>query len=168
MKCLLTFWFLLLTVKSAVAQNSLVTPQPDSLLTAQAPPDTAAAIHRLFAAKRRRQVTVGVATMGAAIGALTIVSLSNQQSGRSGGGSGYGSLLSGPIIDEQALAALVVGAITVPVMLGELVLFGGWSKKKEKRVITDWEQRRLARFFTRRLKPKYFVVPQSRVLRKTT
>jgi hypothetical protein len=160
MKCLLLLLVLLLAVKSAVAQNALAVPHPDSLPTAQAAPDTAAAIHWLFAAKRRRQVTVGVATMGAAVGVLAIVSLSTQQSGRSGG-SGYGSLLSGPIIDEQALAALAVGVITVPVMLGELVLFGGWSKKKEKRVIEDWEQHRLARFFKRRLKPKYFVVPPS-------
>jgi hypothetical protein len=159
MKNLLLLIVLLLVSIPSAAQDSTAA-HPDSLPTAQTAPDTAAAIHRLFAAKRRRQVTVGVATVGAAVGALAIVSLSTQQSGRSGG-SGYGSLLSGPIIDEQALAALAVGVITVPVMLGELVLFGGWSKKKEKRVLEDWEQHRLARFFKRRLKPKYFVVPLS-------
>lgn len=165
MKCLLLLLVLLLAVKSAVAQNILVVPQPDSLPTTQAAPDTAA-IHRLFAAKRRRQVTVGVATMGVAIGALTIVSASNQQTSKNRG-SGTG-LLSGPIFDEQTFAALAVGAITVPVMLGELVLFGGWSKKKEQRVIEDLEQHRLARYFKRRLKPKYFVAPPPRASRKAT
>jgi membrane protease YdiL (CAAX protease family) len=158
---------LLLAAGPAVAQHPVAAAWPDSLVAAQAAPDTAAAIHRLFAAKRHRQVVIGVATAGAAIGALAAVSLSNQQPSRSGG-SGYGSLVSGPIFDEQAIAMVAVGVITVPVALGELLLFGGWSKKKEQRVVADWERHKLARFFKRRLKPKYFVVPPSGASRKTT
>jgi hypothetical protein len=166
MRYFLLFLALLLAAGPAGAQTSLMMTRPDSLPVAQAAPDTAAAIHRLFAAKRRRQVVVGVATMGAAIGTLAIVSLSNQQPSRSSGSGS--SLLSGPLFDDQTVAALAVGVITVPVTLGELLLFGGWGKKKEQRVITDWEQRRLTRFFKRRLKPKYFVAPPARALRKTT
>ena len=119
-----------------------------------------AAIHRLFAAKRKRQVIISGATFGAAVGAVAVVVATSNQQPSGGGGGGFGILTtSGPILDNQAVAVVGIGIIMVPVVLIEAILFGGWNKKQEQQTIEAWQQHKEARFLKRKLKPKYFVAP---------
>jgi len=144
---------------TAFAQTPVPAGPTAAAQLAVSAPDTAAAIHRLFAAKRKRQVIITVATLGAAVGAGAVVLSSNQQTG-GGGGGGYGILTSsGPLLDNRATGVLAIGVLMLPVALVEAVLFGGWSEKQEQQTLTGWQQRTESRFLKRRLKPKYFGPP---------
>jgi hypothetical protein len=157
MRYLLLLLILLLAASSAEAQRIPTPVLRDSLPALQPVPDTAAAIHRLFAAKRKRQVIVGGTTFGVAVGA--VVATSNQQPS-GGGGGGFGILTNtGPILDGPGMAVLAVGVIMFPVVLLEAVIFGGWSKKQEQLTIDGWQQHKESQFLKRRLKSKYFAAP---------
>ena len=156
------YLFLLLTLLVAAscveAQRIPTAVLRDSLPATQPVPDTAAAIHRLFAAKRKRQVIVSGATFGAAVGAAAVVATRATSKQQPSGGGGFGILTNtGPILDGPGVAVLAVGVITLPVVLLEAVLFGGWSKKQEQLTIDGWRQHKESRFLRHRLKPKYFV-----------
>lgn len=141
---------------AAFAQAAQAQPQPEVLRPALPNTDTAAAIHRLFTAKRKRQVIISGATFGVAVGAVVAVALSSQQPS-GGGGGGFGILTtSGPILDNQAVAVMGIGITMIPVVLIEALLFGGWNKKQEQQTIEAWQQHKEARFLKRKLKPKYF------------
>jgi hypothetical protein len=148
MRYLLLLLILLLAASSAEAQRIPTPVLRDSLPALQPVPDTAAAIHRLFAAKRKRQVIVGA-----------VVATSNQQPS-GGGGGGFGILTNtGPILDGPGMSVLAVGVIMFPVVLLEAVIFGGWSKKQEQLTIDGWQQHKESQFLKRRLKSKYFAAP---------
>jgi hypothetical protein len=157
-RCFLLIFALWYGVNTVYAQSATSAASLGSVPTAAPAPDTAVAIHRLFAAKRRRQVILSGATLVAALGTMALVSTNSQQVGGSGS-SGYGSLPSGPILDGPGVGVLAVGVIALPVALVEAVLVGGWSMKQEQQTIDGWRQHKEARFLKHRLKPKYFVTP---------
>ncbi|WP_035566906.1 hypothetical protein [Hymenobacter sp. IS2118] len=114
--------------------------------------DTIAAIHRLFAAKRKMCAYVaGGTAMVAGVGAVTALS---QPAPDTGGGNGFG--FGAPGFDERPINALgfvVVGAAVVGL---ELLTLGGWGQREEARVIMAYQQHQLSRRISRRLKPVCF------------
>jgi hypothetical protein len=146
---------LLLTISGQViGQEMRPATQPDPAIAAQAMApnaDTVAAIHRLFAAKRKVLVpVVGGTVLVAVAGAVVALSAPRPSSG----GSGYGSL--GPALDSNAIAATGIGILSVPVVLLEVLCFGGWGQKHEQQAVEAWQQHRLPSYITRRLKARYF------------
>jgi hypothetical protein len=128
--------------------------RPDSLTATQAATDTAAAIHRLFVAKRHVFRYVALGTIAAAGTAMLIVASVPDTESRSAGG-GYGFNFSAPM-DSKGLAILGIGISSVPVLLVETLCCAGWSRKKERRTLEAWQQHQLSAFYHRKLKPKYF------------
>jgi hypothetical protein len=121
------------------AQISRSAARPDSL-TASAAPDTLTAIHRLFAAKRKRQ---GYATGATAVVAIaTLITLTNNQPARASG--------------SNDLDALVGAFVTLPLIPAVAIGFGGWGAKYERQVVEQWQQHRLPRQVKRALKANYF------------
>jgi hypothetical protein len=147
------YFFLLLALLLA-AQILSVATRPDSLVAAQAAPDTAAAIRRLFVAKRHVFRYVALGTLAAAITAIVVVTTAPATESRSGGG-GYGFGL-GNSGDNRGAVAFGIGLVSVPVLLVETLFCAGWSSKKERRALEAWQRHQLSTFYHRKLKPKYF------------
>jgi hypothetical protein len=132
------------------AQALGTTPAPALAPLAAAPagPDTAAAIHRLFAAKRRRQGYVVGGTALVAVGATGVVAANRPAD--TGSGNGFG------VIAPNNLDLAMVGVVAMPVVLVEALLLGGWGHKYERQVLATWQQHQLPRSVKRRLEPRYF------------
>ena len=139
MRYLFLFVALLLATNPAVAQGSLTTAQLDTLVATQAAPDTAAAIHRLFVAKRRVIRYAASGTLLAAVAAIIVVT--NAEAG---------------FIDTRGVAASGIGLIGGAALLGETLSYIDWSRKKERLALEAWQQHRLSAFYHRKLKAKYF------------
>ncbi len=155
------FWLfialLALAGRAAVAQVSLV-PRADLLATAtlaQPATDTVAAIHKLFA-KRRRQQTFGavgiVVGTGAAIGLISAFA----HSSGGGGGGAYGITSSGSGNDDSNITSLGVGILAIPVLAGELLYFDRYNRKREREAVSAFEAHQLPKWLRRKLKSKFF------------
>jgi hypothetical protein len=145
----LCFLALLLAFTSANAQNSLAVTQANSLTVAQAAPDTAAAIHRLFAS-RRKTCTYVMGGTALAVGAGSLVAL-NQPNQGTGGGSGFSAG-----VDGRPIIATFIGVLGVPVLGAELLFLGGWGHRNEQRAIAAFEKHQLPNNLKRKLTPAYF------------
>lgn len=152
MKNLFLSLALLLVAISAMAQDVPTAAQPVSLPVAQAAPDTVAAIHRLFAARRlRRNLIAGSLGAGALIGA--IISGASKDDGGGSGGSGYG----GAGISFDGADYLVLYAIpAVPLILLDYTIYANYSRTREAWVIEEFQAHRLPRKLKHKLKPRYF------------
>jgi peptidoglycan/LPS O-acetylase OafA/YrhL len=151
MKHLFILAGLLAAASPAAAQASAPSTQPAAMLASPAPaaPDTAAAIHRLFAAKRKRQGYVVGATVVAAVGTAGVVAANRPTD--LGTSSGFG------VIAPNNLDLAMVGIVAVPVVLAEALFLGGWGHKYERQVLATWQQQhQLPRAVKRRLAPRYF------------
>jgi hypothetical protein len=149
MRSLLCSLALLLAVTSIKAQDSLTIPQASSLTAFQAVPDTAAAIHRLFAAKRKTCTYVMGGT-ALAVGAGSLTALSQPSRG-TGGGGGFSAG-----VDGRPIIATFIGVLGVPVLGAELLLLGGWGHRKEQRAIDAFEKHQLSNNLKRKLTLRYF------------
>ena len=138
---------LLLAGGPAAAQTPRGATPPDSLTSslaaAPAVPDTVAAIHRLFAAKRKRGTLV-VAGTAAAI--LTGASLVASQS--------PDALFSQA--DRVKMAGLFVVLPGILIIAVELIFTSDFSRQSEAQVVEEFRTHKLPRYLKRRLKPKYF------------
>ena len=132
MKTLLLFTAILLAAVPVIAQNSPAAP-PDLLPTTQAAPDTVAAIHRLFAARRGRSYILTAVIVGP--GALVLLA----------GGSNAGA------------GEFVYAIAGSPYELANLICHRRYRKKAEKRAVLNFQEHHLSPKIRRRLKPKYFV-----------
>lgn len=147
MKPFLLSVLLLATSLSATAQTSLVaspptTPQPRTAA------DTAAAIHRLFAAKRKVcTLLVSGTAVAAATGAA--VALSQPDPSHSSGGFGGG-------IDGRPIMATLIMVASLPVIGVELLTCGGWGHRAEQKALAAAQAHQLPRRLKRTLQPKYF------------
>ncbi|MGI4834204.1 MAG: hypothetical protein ACRYFK_12160 [Janthinobacterium lividum] len=141
---------LLLAGLPARAQDSLAPARPPVADTARprpaapAAPDTAAALHRLFAAKRglRAAVVVGTVVTGGVILALDGLFASDSRNGL------VSFVEQGQIIGVTSLIVLV-----------EVLAESKYNRKKEQRALADWRAHRLAPDLQQRLTPHYFVPP---------
>ena len=110
------------------------TYRADSLAAAT---DTAAALHRLFAAKRRlRTVLVG----GTVVAYLVAVNT----------GGNYGTY------NGEFVRTILYTPPALAVVLGEVLFYGRYSRYRETRALSEWEQHRLAPETRRHLRPRYF------------
>lgn len=158
MRCYLLLLVLLLAGQAAFAQDRPPVSQPDSAVAgapAPAAPDTMAALHRLFA-KRRRQQTFGalgiVAGTGAAIGLISAFA----HSSGGGGGGAYGITFSGSGNDDSNITSLGVGILAIPVLAGELLYFDRYNRKREREAGSAFEAHQLPKWLRHSLKSKFF------------
>ncbi len=113
--------------------NSLATATP-----AQPAADTVAAIHKLFA-KRRRQQTLGA--LGIVVG--TAVAVTAVGSTRSASNTAY-------------LSAVGIGFLAIPVLVVELLHFDRYNRKRERQAVSAFGTHHLPKWLRRELKPKFF------------
>ena len=152
MRYLLFLLTLLLAADPALAQNLSATTRPDSLLFAQAAPDaitetplaaapdTVAAIHRLFLAKRKRRIVVVAATVVVgAVGSGVLI----------GTASTYN-------ITFQAVFGLSLIPATAIAGITELVCYNQYSRRQERQVIADYQNHMLPKLVRQKLKARYF------------
>ncbi|TFZ67686.1 hypothetical protein E4631_06830 [Hymenobacter sp. UV11] len=128
--------FTVVLMGSLIAQAQQV---PPTLYTASVAPDTVAALHRLFAAKRKRKLFVIAVTIVAGGAGLAI----------SGNLSGEG------IASPRAMAQGLIPIISIPV-IGEQGIVYTLSHKKEAQVIELWRVHRLPERIKAELTPDYF------------
>ena len=127
------FAALLLLGRPAAAQTPA---RPDSLEVSAPALDTAAALHRLFAAKRTRgRIITGVLAAGALSAAFSVAD--------------DGWFSRGDYIILYPLLAS-------PLVVGNLLYHASYSKKREARAQADFEAHRLSPGLKRRLKARYF------------
>ena len=113
MRSLLCFLALLLVVTSVEAQNSLAIPQANSLAASQAVPDTAAAIHRLFAARRTRSYII--------TGLLVVLGAVNF------------------LVDGNSIGTAAYPIAAAPYELANLICHRRYRRKAEKRALVDFQ-----------------------------
>jgi hypothetical protein len=128
--------------------------RPDSLAVAQAAPDTAAAIHRLFAGRRLRRNLIA-AGLGAGVFVSAAISSSNANNGGHGS-SGYGSLGGGGLDFSGGDFLLLYAIPAAPLILLDYVVYANYSRKREKWVVEEFRAHRLPAHLCRKLKPRYF------------
>lgn len=143
----LVFLFLLLGVlasRPARAQNGLAVARTSTAPTPAAPPDTAAAIHRLFARRRTHGHRVVPITLG--IGAaLTVVGAFDNPPGND------------PLeVGLARLFAVVAGVGTTTIVASELIRYGRYSRLNEQRALAQFQAHQLPASLQDQLKPKYF------------
>ena len=126
---------------AAVAQATPPLPRPEApaLAGPGAPTDTVAALHRLFAERRRRRnVIVGV-TGGLTLAAVVSIASDNHGSG-----------------DFAGVIAVFYGILGGVVATSELFFFKKYSTKNEQRAVDSFQAHRLPDELRRKLKPQYF------------
>lgn len=154
MKPFLLLAGLLLATIPATAQTSEVSASanlPAAPALAPAAPDTLAAIHRLFAARRQRRNYIVGGTLVAAAGTAGLVVANRPAESGSSNTGGFG------VLAPNNLDVAMVGIVTALVVPAEALLLGGWGHKYEQQVIATWQQQhQLPHAVKRRLKAQYF------------
>jgi hypothetical protein len=138
-KCLALLLLSVLLAGSSLVAQAQVAPVAQ---VAVAAPDTVAALHRLFAAKRKKLLPIVVGTVAADVAGVIII----------------GSTVdSGGFIDGRILGQALTGILGVVVVGTEVLFYTSiYSKKKEQRAVTAFEAHQLPRDLKRQLKAKYF------------
>jgi hypothetical protein len=165
MRCFLLLLPLLLAAGPAVAQN-LVAARPDSAIAAPAAPDTAAAIHRLFACRRQRRniiaASLGVSLVAGTVGSLTTAENSGTTGGRSifdldaAPSSSSGNASSQSSASSGATGWLLCAALSWPLIAIDYAVYAGYSRKREKKAVAGYEAGHLSNRLRKRLQAKYF------------
>lgn len=130
-----------LRVVAQQPQPAVASPAAAPLAASAEATDTAAAIHRLFAAKRRVRTAVVAGT--GLVYVLAVVS----------GPSKYGSY------DGQAVRIFNYSPLLLGALIGEFAYYGRYSRRHERRALDDWQAQRLSPEVRRRLAPRYFGAP---------
>lgn len=139
MKTLLLLVALLLAHRPGAAQRVRTATSPDSVVAAQlAAPDTVAAIHRLFAARRQQRNLIALGAVGAAGLGTGITPTSNDRMFTSGD------------------YAKLYGAGAAAIIAVDFAFGNSHSRKNEQRALADFQAHRLPRYLRRQLKAKYF------------
>lgn len=122
---------LLLAPGAAVAQAPPAATRPDSLPAAPAAPDTAAAIHRLFAARRARSyIITGLLVVPGVVGFL---------------------------VDGNSIGTAAYPIAAAPYELANLICHRRYRRKAEARAVLAFQAHQLSPKIRRKLKPKYFM-----------
>lgn len=144
MKHLFLLVALLLASRPGSAQTLPPAPRPDTLarVVATPAPDTVAALHRLFAAKRKKLLPIVAGTIAADVIGIGLIGATEQ-----GGG----------FLDPRALDQAVVGFLGVLVVGTEVLFYTtSYNHKKERRAIAAFEAHQLPRHLKRQLEARYF------------
>ena len=136
------FLLLALCSTAAAAQTTRPVIMPAPLAAPAVPPDTVAALHRLFAAKRRKLLPIVAGTAVASAAGIALIGATVE-----GGGQHDGR------VAGQGLVG-ILGILTV----GTEVLFysTSYSKDKEQRAVAAFAAHQLPQHLRRQLKAKYF------------
>ncbi|MGI4736445.1 MAG: hypothetical protein ACRYG7_14820 [Janthinobacterium lividum] len=137
MKYVLLLLSLLLASSPAGAQ---AIPSKTSV-AAPVAPDTVAALHRLFAYKRKKLLPIVAGTVAADAVVLGVVSATVPSEGW---------------IDSRAIGQALTVMLGGVVVVAEVLFYRAYSPKKEQRAIADFEAHRLPRSIRRQLKGRYF------------
>jgi hypothetical protein len=134
---------LLLLASPTFAQGSaaaLASPVAAPAVTAT--PDTLAALHRLFAAKRKKLMPIVAGTLVADVAGVVII----------------GSTVdSGGYVDGRAIGQAFTVILGVVVVGAEVLFYtSAYGKTKEQRAVAAFEAHRLPRHLKRQLKARYF------------
>lgn len=152
MRCAFLFLLCWLAGRPAVAQPERPRGAPGPPTVGPSPAgDTLAALHRLFAHRRRQQAVGALGILTAAATAIAIVS--SKARPPSQGSSGYGVT---PPRAGDDLAALGIGLLALPVLVGEMVYFDRYNRAHEQRASDELAAHKLSPALKRRLKPKFF------------
>lgn len=171
MRYFFLFLALLAATGAALAQKLPVAARPDLSVAAPADPDTAAAIHRLFAGRRQRRdiiaASLGVSLVAGTVGSLATAENPGTTGGRSifdldaapGSSSGNGS--SGNAGSQSSASAgatgwLLCAALSWPLIAIDYAVYAGYSRKREKKAVADYEAGHLSNRLRKRLQAKYF------------
>lgn len=127
------------SVLGAAAQTTPLARPADSLVAST---DTAAAIHRLFVARRHVRTAVVLGTGGGFLLAAALGNIFGKENYGSYGG------------DEVRIFNLTL--LAIPVMGAELLVFGEYSRRHERLATEYWRAHRLSPTIKRNLKPQYF------------
>ncbi|MGI4883805.1 MAG: hypothetical protein ACRYFR_02470 [Janthinobacterium lividum] len=107
--------------------------------TPAAPADTVAALHQLFAERRRRRTIIVGVTGGLTVAAVVGVASDNRGSG-----------------DLSAAVAVIFGILGGSAVTSELLFFRKYSPAKEQRAVERFQAHRLDPDLRRKLKPRFF------------
>ncbi|MGI4866631.1 MAG: hypothetical protein ACRYFZ_22105 [Janthinobacterium lividum] len=148
---------LLLAANPAAAQDALAAARPHSPLAAHAiprevaetlpaaMPDTVAAIHRLFAARRHQSAVVISATVGAGLLGLLVAENTRHSS----------------TIDATPILATGISLLSIPATITEIGYYQHFTRRKEQRAIAAFEAHKLPERIKRHLQPAYFEAAHS-------
>ncbi|AMJ65247.1 hypothetical protein [Hymenobacter sp. PAMC 26628] len=139
MRCYLLLLVLLLAGSTAFAQARPPVSRPDSAVAgalAPAAPDTLAAIHKLFATRRRQQTFGALGIVAAAVAGIAIEQLSSDT--------------------DKNLNALGTGVLAVPVLAVELFAFDAFNRKHERQAANDFKAHKPDKWLRRKLKSRFF------------
>lgn len=146
MRYLLLLLILLLAASSAEAQRIPTPVLRDSLPATQPVPDTAAAIHRLFAAKRHQS---GIAISGTtAVGLLSLLVAENTRHSYT--------------IDAAPIIATGISLLSIPAIIAEIGFYRQFTIRKEARALSAFRAHKLPAKIRRLLLPAYFEAGPSR------
>ena len=142
------FFYLLflLAAGPALAQNSSLATRPDSLSVAQVVPDTAAAIHRLFVAKRHQSAAVISVTV--ATGLLGLLLAENTRHTNT--------------IDATPIVATGVSLLSIPATAVEIAYYQQFTHRKERLALTAFKEHKLPERIKRHLRPVDFEASSNR------
>ena len=135
------------------AQAQLVPAAPPAALgpvgTSPAPPDTAAALHRLFARQRHKSHTTWGAGSALLVGSSVLVaSLAHE--------TGYQNL-------APYLSGILGIVVSVPLTVTGLLRNAAYSKKQEQRALLAWQRHSLPRRLKRGLEVDSLLAAQARL-----
>lgn len=153
MRIFYLFWMvlgsLLVGASAARAQDSTVVAGPAALIVAATPPDTAAALHRLFTLQRDRGHTA-LKVGGAVLVVSSVLVVSTVH------GSGYQEL-------GLYLSGVLGMAGSVPILATGVIRTVTYSKKREQRAVQSWQQHQLTRHLKRALEDDSLLTAQARL-----
>lgn len=147
---LLVLWGLAAT-PAVWAQGGAAETQPVTEAALAAPtasPDTAAALHRLFAKHRARRMrfALGTLVVGTALTIMPAVSAKRANDPLDAGFSAFGSV--------------VAGTLTATLVPLELLHHNQYTRRRERQAVAQWQAHQLPAELRQRLKPNYFIAPR--------
>ena len=143
MRTTLLLLVLLLSGRAVFAQAApRPTPLTDSVALAAPAPDTLAAIHRLFAAKRKKNKPFVAGAVGvAAVGGVLLGTAPSNLDG----------------IGQAVLGAGLIALVSLPVLTLEALTALDYNKKSEREAVEAFQAHKVPRYLKRKLKPQYFL-----------
>jgi len=156
---------LLVATGAAVAQKLPVATRPDSVVAAPVAPDTAAAIHRLFAGRRQRRdiiaASLGLSLVAGTIGSLVTAENPGTTGGRSilnldgAPGSSSGNTGSQSSTSGAATGWVLCAALPWPFIAIDYAAYADYSRKREKKAVAAYEAGHLSSRIRKELLAKY-------------
>lgn len=124
---------------SLVARAQQVAPLAPATVAA---PDTVAALHRLFAAKRKKLLPIVAGTVAADVAGVAVI----------GSTVDSGGYIDGRVIGQALTVLAGVAAVSAEVLFYSTA----YGKKKEARAVAAFEAHQLPSHLKRQLKARYF------------